>query len=246
MHLSLSTQTLISWLQNCPAEISTLITLVACGITIMVMVHFYGAMGLKVYNILAVVIANFQVQLATYFAFFHEPVALGTVVFSSTFIASSILTEYYGEAEARDSVWLSFIGMAVMSCFITITLGVTPAPDFQETYNAMQVIFLPIPSLIASSLVAYVIGQYNNIWVFSALSRLTKTKLLWLRSALAVLIGAFIDNCVFSILAWRIFAPHPLPWGTVFFTYVLGGYFLRILISLFGIPFIYSIRWVKK
>ena len=199
-----------------------------------------------VYSTLAVIIANLQVQTATYFKFFHEPIALGTVMFSSIFIVSGILTEYYGKAQARKAVWLSFAGMIMTTFFMIVTLGFVPAPGFTNAHAAMRVLFLPVPALIVASLIAYVIGQLNDIWIFAALSRITHKKYLWLRSFLGTIMGAFLDNFVFSVLAWIVFAPSPLPWKTVFFTYILGTYILRVFVAVFGIPFVYAARFMVK
>jgi uncharacterized integral membrane protein (TIGR00697 family) len=246
MHFSISPQTLVLWLQNHPSEMLTILLLITCGVTILFMMRFFGAVGLMVYSSIAVIVANLQVQKATTYSFFNEPIALGTVVFSSIFIVSSILTEYYGKVQARKAVWLSFIGMILVTMFMLLTLGFKPACGFSEAHNAMCVLFLPAPALIAASLLAYVVGQLNDIWIFAFLSRLTAGKFLWLRSFSATLVGAFLDNLVFSVLAWMVFAPHPLPWRTVFFTYVLGTYILRVFVAFMGIPFIYLARLVVR
>ena len=246
MHFSLSPQPLVSWLQNHPSEMLTILLLIACGVIILFMMRFFGAVGLMVYSSLAVIVANLQVQKATMYSFFNEPVALGTVIFSSIFIVSGILTEYYGKAQARKAVWLSFIGMIIVTFFMLMTIGFKPARGFDEAHNAMCVLFLPAPALIAASLIAYVVGQLNDIWIFTILSRLTAGKYLWLRSFSATLVGAFLDNLVFSVLAWMVFASRPLSWSTVFFTYVLGTYILRVFVAFMAIPFVYLARLMVR
>ena|ERR1700722_2526762 len=243
---SLSPHSLIAWLQQHPPEILTLGLLLSCGLVILFLLRLFGSVGLMVYSSLAVVIANLQVQTATTYHFFKEPIALGTVVFSSIFIVSSILTEYYGKEQARKAVWLSFTGMILVTFFMLLTIGFKPASGFYEAHKAMCTLFFPAPALIAASLIAYAAGQFNDIWIFAALSRLTRGQLLWLRSLLATLIGAFLDNLIFSVLAWMVFASHPLSWKTVFFTYVLGTYLLRIFVAFVGIPFIYLARLMVR
>ena len=246
MQASLFPHVFVTWLQQHPSEVLTLALLVACGLVILLMMRFFGAVGLIVYSSLAVIVANLQVQKATIYEFFHEPIALGTVVFSSIFIISNILTEYYGKAQARKAVWLSFMSMILVTFFMLITIGFKPASGFHEAHKAMCVLFLPVPALIAASLIAYAVGQFNDIWIFTTLSRLTAGKFLWLRSFVATLISAFLDNLVFSLLAWMVFASHPLPWKTVFFTYVLGTYILRVFIAIVGVPFVYLARFVVR
>lgn len=242
----MSPHLLMIWFQQFSAEGLTFALFLCCGILILFMMRVFGATGLVVYSSLAVVVANIQVQKASTFDFFHEPIALGTVVFSSIFYVSSILTEYYGKAEAKKSVWLSFTGMVLITLFMFLTLGFKPAMGYQESHNAMCVLFLPAPALLISSLVAYVIGQQNDIWLFSLLSKLTGGKALWLRTFISTLIAAFLDNVVFSVLAWIVFASSPLPWETVFFTYILGTYIIRLFMALMGIPFLYVARFMIR
>lgn len=244
--LSLSLHPLIAWLQKQPPEALTLSLLVSCGLIILFMMRTFGSVGLMVYSSLAVVVANLQVQTAATYSFFQEPIALGTIVFSSIFIVSSILTEYYGKAQARKAVWLSFMAMILVTFFMIFTLGFKPATGFHTPHKAMCVLFLPAPALIAASLIAYAVGQFNDIWIFATLSHLTHKRYLWLRSFLATLIGTFLDNLIFSVLAWMVFAAHPLPWKVVFFTYILGTYFLRVFVALVGIPFVYLARLMVR
>jgi len=244
--LSLSPNVMIEWLQQHPPELLTLGLLLICGVVILVMMRFFGTMALVVYSAIAVIVANLQVQTATYYSFFKEPIALGTIVFSSLFFVSGILTEYYGRKEAQKAVWLSFLSMIIVTLFMLITVGFKPAEGFDEAHKAMCVLFIPAPALIVASLIAYTAGQLNDIWIFAGLSKLSRGRFLWFRSFTATLIGAFIDNVIFSVLAWIVFAPTPLPWTTVLFTYVLGTYLLRVFVALVGIPFVYIARYMVR
>lgn len=246
MHFSLSPHALVVWLQQFPPEVLGLLLLMSCGLIILLMMRIFGAVGLMVYSSVAIIVANLQVQTATKYSFFHEPVALGTIVFSSIFIVSGILTEYYGPAQARRSVWLSFTALFLMTGLMLLTIGFKPVSGFTAAHKAMCTLFMPAPALIVAGLIAYAAGQLNDIWIFTMLSRLTRGKYLWFRSFVATLIGAFLDNLIFSVLAWIVFSPHPLSWRTVFFTYVLGTYLLRVFVALVGIPFTYLARLMVR
>jgi hypothetical protein len=244
--LSLSPQSFIQWLQQLPPEALTIVLFLVCGLVILLMMRFFGALGLIVYSIIAVIVSNLQVQTATQYSFFTEPIALGTIVFSSLFFVSGMMTEYYGKREAQRAVWLSFISMILVTIIMLITTGFKPSIGFEEAHKAMCTLFIPAPAIIVASLIAYVLGQLNDIWIFGTLSRLTQTKLLWLRSLVATLIGSFLDNLIFSVLAWIVFAPTPLSWNTVIFTYVIGGYLIRVFVAFAGIPFVYIARYMVK
>jgi len=74
---------IVLWLQlHASEELLTIITFVVCAIAILCLLRFYGIVGLYVYNVLALIVANIQVLRLTTFESFAEPVALGTVLFS--------------------------------------------------------------------------------------------------------------------------------------------------------------------
>ena len=88
-------------------------------------------------------------------------------------------------------------------------------------------------------MIAYLSSQYFDVWLFSFLKKIFRDKYLWLRNNISTFSSSLIDNIIFSILAWIVFNPNPLDFYTVFFTYILGTYFLRILVAIFDTPFIY-------
>jgi queuosine precursor transporter len=246
MHFSLSPESFVLSLQEYPSEILTIGLLLSCAVVILLMMRLFGKEGLMVYSSLAVVIANLQVQKAADYLFFNDPISLGTVVFSSVFIVSSVLTEYYGKAQAQKTVWLSFTAMILITFFMLLTMGFKPAEGFEGCHQAMCTLFMPAPALIAASLLAYAIGQFNEIWIFATLSKLTTGKFLWFRTFTATMIGAFLDSFIFGTLAWIVFAPIPLPWNTVFYTFILGAYVIRVIVAVLGIPFVYLARIMVK
>ena len=57
------------------------------------------------------------------FTFFLEPIALGTILFASTFLCTDILAEYYGSKKARTNIIIGFIGFLLyrnLSAFLPL------------------------------------------------------------------------------------------------------------------------------
>ena len=73
-----------------------LIMLLFCFSSILVFLKLFGYVGLYVYSALAVIIGNIQVLKTVDFFYSPEPVALGTVLFASTFLCTDILSEHFG------------------------------------------------------------------------------------------------------------------------------------------------------
>lgn len=210
--------------------------------------RYFGAPGLYVYNVLAIVVANIQVLQQGETIFSTHPIALGTIIFSTTFLASDILTEHYGTTVAYRGALLSLGGSILMSVLMIVTLGFKPpvGDAFSvQAHGAMKTLFLPAPRLMLASLVSYFLSQLADIWIFQAISQLTQRRFLWLRGNLSTLLSAFLDNCIFSILAWVILSPHPVSMETLFFTYVLAAYVPRFIVSLLSTPVLYVSYFVK-
>lgn len=226
--------------------------LVCCITSLLLMTRLFGLIGLLSYTLLAIIISNIQVLKATQFSFFSEPVALGTIVFSTTFLVSDIITEYYSSAKAIKVISLGFIAMLFLTIVMILTIGVKPLqpslsnPDYQrfvDAHKAMEILFLPAPAIFLASLISYFFSQINDVWIFTLLKKITRSKHLWLRAGASTLISSLMDSFIFSTLAWVVFADKPIQWKTLIWTYALGTYSLRLLMSLINIPVIYLARY---
>ena len=82
-------------------EITWFLFLIFCFTSILVLLKLFGEVGIYLYTIIAVIAANIQILKIVKFSFFNEPVALGTILFASTFLCTDILTEYYGVKSAK-------------------------------------------------------------------------------------------------------------------------------------------------
>ena len=72
------------------------------------------------------------------------------------------------------------------------------------------------------------------------------TTALWFRNNFSTFISQFIDNLVFSILAFNLLSSNPVPISDLLISYGLGIYLLRIILSLFDTPIIYLAKYFIK
>ena len=90
-----------------------------------------------------------------------------------------------------------------------------------------------------ASMIAYLVSQYFDVWIYSTIKNLTTNRFLWLRNNLSTILSSLLDNTVFSILAWIILNPNPETFYNVIMIYILGTYILRIFIAFIDTPFMY-------
>jgi len=228
----------IESLQSIPsAEAYTLLYLAFSGILLLASLRLFGLLGLYLFNGANLLAANIQVLGFTQFSLFPAPIALGIVTFTVTFLTSDVITEHYGDQKARQGVWLSLF---LQVLFMLIMLGGmgyrhnNPAAE-----QAIQQLFLPNPRIIIASLCAYLLSQYVDITLFKFLKLWLKSKHLWLRTLFSISISGFIDIFSFSLLAWMILSPNPVDWRTLFTSYILVNYVMRLFAQALSLPIIY-------
>jgi uncharacterized integral membrane protein (TIGR00697 family) len=192
------------------------------------------------YSVIAVVVSNLQVLKLTKYNFLDSPVALGTIVFSTTFAIDNILNEYFGESAAKKGMWISFSGYLLFAVLMKIATlhPETPASECVNMHSEISRLFSPVFSLFAASLLSYLIGQFADIFVFSKLKAKLKGKYVSCRSMVSMGLSTFIDNCSFSLLAWVVFAEHPLDLRSLWTTYICATYIMRLMVAALCVPLV--------
>lgn len=241
---------LIAILQSLSAESVSIVLLCTCVASIFFLLKYFGEHGIYIYTVVAVLASNIQVLQGVQFSFSHEPVAMGTILFATTYLCSDILTEHFGKASAKRSIWYCFIAQILMTVFMIIAVGHPPiAMEGTLSNNITQMtiaekaiafLFTPSPRLLFASLLAFAMSQFSDITIFQFLSNLTKQKYLWFRTLVATLISALIDTFIFSFFAWVIFAEEPIGFKTLLITYVLGSMIARVCVAVISMPVMYS------
>ena len=250
---------LVAGFNALPTESMLAIELAVVFSLIPIMLRLFGAPGMFIVISVGILAANIQVLKAASFAFYAAPIPLGTVVFSATYVATDVLTEYYGRATARKAVWMGFAAMLLMTIMMLLALGYQPMSVEDAAASGMDwalpnhehILALYVPQVIflVAGLSSYLISQFNDIFVFQKIRSWTGRSQLWVRACGSTAISALVDNIVFSTLAWMV-----LPWlfgqqeqvvdlHTLIFTFILGTYGIRLAMAILEAPFMYAARW---
>lgn len=238
---------ILSVLQGLPSLSVSLLMFLVAYTSVLLFGTLAGKNGLYTIIVLLIIAANVQVLKVTQFSFFKHPVALGTELIAATYLATDILAEIYGTKAARTGVILGFMGMIFWTLVAILTLGFAPITPEQaggdvfmlSMHNHLKAIFYPVPAFLVASLLAYLISQLLDVYLFSTIKERTKNKFLWLRNNISTMVSALVDNTIFSILAWIVFSVNPLPINVVIKTYILGTYLFRIAAAILDTPVIY-------
>lgn len=232
------------FLQGLSGEVLTLLLSGICFVAIGVFFAFFGKQGLVAYILLGTLVSNIQVLKMAVLQTTLQPMVLGTVVFTSLFWAMDVITEHYGVIAARRILYLSLSAPFLTLLWMVLTIAYDPleTPDNLLVQQALETLFLPAPALFCASLIAYFVSQWTDIWIFAALKRATQGRLLGMRAILSTLVSGFLDNAVFSILAWKVFGIQDVDFSRLFWTYIIGAYGIRVLLSFGAAPLLHLLR----
>lgn len=246
---SFVSQFILSLQRHYSPELLSAITFIISAFSILILLRYFGALGLCVYSSLAVIISNIQVLKMAEFSFCPEPIPLGTVMFATTFLVSDILIEHYGHKAAQQALWLSFFMQIFVSLVMIITLG-HPVIDYDHVEpdmekflkandQAMLQLFSPSARILIASLLAYFISQKFDIWVFRKIRDMSNGRLLWLRQNVSTALSGLLDNFIFSLIAWVILGPATLSLSLFFNSFVIASYLVRAVVNIAGTPIMY-------
>lgn len=125
------------------------------------------------------------------------------VIFPITYILSDLFSEVYGYKWSRFTCYLAFAMNLLMVVIFTIVIE-TPAPDYWTNQEAFQTVLGSTPRVLASSLLAFVIGDLVNDKVFKKMKEKhpDSHKGFGIRAILSSLLGEVVDSMIFLPLAF--------------------------------------------
>lgn len=138
----------------------------------------------------------------------------GVVIWPVVFITTDLINEYFGKPGVRLVSWLTVVLIAYAFIVLTASISLPPAEWWQEANNkdpdghpfnidfAFERIFGQGQRIIFASIIAFLIGQFTDVFVFQRLKRVTGTKYLWLRATGSTLVSQFIDSFVVLYIAF--------------------------------------------
>lgn len=166
------------------------------------------------------------------------------LAYALTFFASDCYTELYGKRAARRLVNVAFLMNFVMLGLVYSTIA---APAAQSSIDPGQfaAVLGASTNIVAGSLVAYLISQNWDVFVFHAIRQQTGRGKLWLRNLASTATSQALDTVIFVGIAFYILPQvagigPQLPTAVVL-GLLVGQYALKLLIAVVDTPFVYLV-----
>ena len=136
------------------------------------------------------------------FEVFGLNATLSAVTYSTIFIGTDILTEYYGKRAGYRVVWMGFFAAVFLVWMEKVALYVDGIASTAAVDEAMHTLFATSASYFTVSLITYLIAQRFDIWLFHWLQTKTHGRLLWLRNNVSTFASQAVSGVVFGTCAY--------------------------------------------
>ncbi len=171
----------------------------------------------------------------------------GLITYPPTFLVSDVISEIYSFKEASKLLIFGFINIIFFLIIIQLALFM---PFYGGIKDSYFLFFKFIPGMVFASLVAYIFGQWFDVFIFEWIKGKTSGHYLWLRNNLATILSQLIDTFLFGFIVWVLW---PLmigenmsieleAWKQITFNEL----FIKIVIALFDTPFLYIILFIIR
>lgn len=201
--------------------------------------------GLFITNaVTAELISNKLIQVPVAFSLFGKELGpfttiVGILPWPIVFIITDLMNEFYGHKSVRRVSWITAILIAY--CFIIVGVSLSiPAVEIKgsklATNQAYNLVFGQAQSVIVGSIIAFLVSQLLDAYVFHWVKNKTGNRFIWLRSTGSTLVSQLIDSYIVLYIGFVL--PGSMKFSD-FMTIAPTNYVLKILIAVSLTPLIY-------
>ena len=203
--------------------------------------RIFGSAGLTGVIVFSLLLANVMGPKLTIVAGLQT--SMGVILYSSIFFATDLLSEVHGRAAAQRAVMLGFLISVAMVVMTQISLLYLPstaeqtAVFAQSVHDATVTLFDYTPRFVFGSLLAYLLSQSFDVWIYHRIKHATNGRHLWLRNTASTLLSQLVDTAIYGLVVW---------WGLVPLVVAIqlaaAKYVFKFVIAVIDTPFIYWAR----
>lgn len=154
-----------------------------------------------------------------------------------TFPIIDAICELYGKKQAYFVSILGVLSQFIFMCIIEVSI-ITPYASAWHDQDIYAKVLSKSYLVVLGTIVAFVVAQFMDVYVFQYIKNSTKGKKLWLRSGVSSIIGQFVDSIIFiNIVYWNF--PNK-------YNFIMGAFFSKSILCIMAIPITYLIVFLAR
>ncbi|KJS07491.1 MAG: membrane protein [Flavobacteriales bacterium BRH_c54] len=168
--------------------------------------------------------------------------SIGIIPWPVVFLTTDLINEYYGKNGVKKLTFItaSLIAYAFIVLFFSMNIpaakGVSAVTDEQ-----FQAVFGQSMWIIFASIVAFLVSQFVDVFIFWLLRNKTGGKMIWLRSTGSTVISQLIDTFIVLGIAFWLTGKMST---SEYVNAALTGYTFKLIIAIILTPLIYLGRYL--
>lgn len=160
------------------------------------------------------------------------------ICYSLTFALTDAISEVWGKKTTQFIVYTGFLCVVLSAIFIKISIEM-PGAVFWSNQEPFEMILGSNLRIVGASLLAYIISQTNDLYIFHYLKKRFNGKHLWLRNNVSSIISQFLDTIVFITVGF-----YGL--GMPLWDMIIGQFIIKVVIALVDTPLVYGLVYLIK
>jgi uncharacterized integral membrane protein (TIGR00697 family) len=129
-------------------------------------------------------------------------VSVGVIMFPVVFIMTDVVGEVYGKQIARYFVLAGFVSTALFIVYSFASLALPWATQGEWVRQGYDQVFGMSLRIAIASLVAYAVGEYQDVVTFFFFKQKWGSRFFWLRSFLSNVWSQLFDTVLFMVIAF--------------------------------------------
>ena len=179
---------------------------------------------------------------------FNLDMTAGVLLWPFVFILTDVINEYYGPKGVRRLSYITVFMLIYSFIMVRIAMGLEGADlwlfsatnlGISSMKNAFNSVFGQGLMIILGSLVAFLIGQIIDAFVFEQIKKKSKNRFIWLRATGSTVVSQFIDSYVVLVVAFYFGGNYSLKCvlqvGTI-------NYLYKLLMAVLLLPLLYFLH----
>ena len=209
-----------------------------CMCFVLIACVYLGRTAIFVFTVGCILVSN--VTVTKQVEFLGLTTSLGVFIFSVTYLANDILTEYWGRREALKLVAANLAAQVAFMAYSTVSIW-TPAASTDEASPAITTLFTVTPRITVAAIISAV-GGLVCVSIFSYLKARHRKGWLALavRNGVSTIIGNWVNTVVFFTIAFYGVFPDG-----VLAQIILSAIVAKFTIGILDTPFMFMARWAK-
>lgn len=163
--------------------------------------------------------------------------SVGIIPWPVVFLTTDLINEYYGKEGVRKISWFT-AGLIVFMFGILFFCMQVPASEISPVKDeAFNSVFGQSSAIIIGSIIAFLVAQLVDVWIFGKLKNKTGNKMLWLRATGSTAVSQIIDTFLVVMIGFWLTGKNSF---SDCVNMAMTGYVCKLIIAVALTPLIYA------